>query len=270
MLLCEELLTPRTHSLQQLTLLRLRGDRSGGTLTLEQCLADPDAPGEVCLYPLTGQVRLECPVSSSSVVFGGRASILVPDICTFRMQYRPGPSRTCLAVRALTETCDALLVTCPNTALVLPWDVEGPHRAFYRQVGEGTHRREVREMPPPAGAHLHLGETLNIPGGLSSWPPHASTEDRARYALGKTTHEEVMFFICQQPGIAVLDGQLSTGDSVNQLVRIENGSAHVMPLGSHTLYAAPDSFLWYFWAYAGTALTKEYNQWATDVGTYRK
>jgi len=141
---------------------------------------------------------------------------------------------------------------------------------LWNDVGEGTHFRTVAEVPTPQGFELFCGETLNIPGGTSSWPPHATAEDLRQYSARKTTWNEIMFFSSQEPGIVNLQGIYADGTIVDALQPIANGSAHVMPLGSHALTAHPASYLHYVWIYYGTALQKQYRKFASDTNIYVK
>lgn len=142
--------------------------------------------------------------------------------------------------------------------------------AAWHTVGEGTHLRRVAEIPTPRGAIIHCGETHNIPGGISSWPPHASQEDIERFTNGETTWNEVMWFACSAPGIADLRGIYTGGTLVRKYQEIRNGDAHAMPLGSHAIHGGPGASMVYVWGYCGTALQKTYNQAADDLGVYRK
>ncbi len=168
-------------------------------------------------------------------------------------------------ILCLAATADPHVAYLQNPHPYLHWN-----DTVWNDVGEGCHFRQVAEVPTPEGFCIYTGETLNIPGGTSSWPPHANPEDLRRFAAKETTWEEVMMFFCKEPAIADLQGIYTGGKIVNELVRIENGSAHVMPLGSHKIIGACDSYTYYQWSYLGTALQKSYRQFASDTNIYVK
>ncbi len=141
---------------------------------------------------------------------------------------------------------------------------------YWHTVGHGTHERTVAEVPRVEGYELDVGETMNLPGAWSSYPPHANAEDIEKFGNGQTTWEEIFYCVCEKPGVIVLNGLYTDGSVVNKLQAVQNGEAYVVPLGSHPLVAHPSSFLWYFWAYCGTALEKQYKKYSDDVLTYRK
>lgn len=134
-------------------------------------------------------------------------------------------------------------------------------------VGNGTHRRTVRVIDgPPAPFKIYGGETLNIPGGWSSWPAHANQEDLRKW----DDWQETFFVVTPGYGLLHLDGTYHDGTYVSGTQIVHNGDAIVTPLGSHPIVASPGAWLWYAWFYTGGALKKTYNQWATDLGTYVK
>lgn len=136
-------------------------------------------------------------------------------------------------------------------------------------VGKGTHRRQVRVIEEqPESFHIYAGETLQKEGTWSSWPAHASSED-----IGKWSEfQEVMWFATPTYGLIVLDGFYNDGSRADGIEMIRNNTARVTPLGSHPIVCAPDvgGFLYYFWAYTGSALVKTYNSLAHDLGVYVK
>lgn len=253
------LLSSETAPLRTLSLARLQLDQ-GEPLCRVQTQGE-----EIILYSLIGTVHIHTK-NHDWGIFGGRRHILEPRVHAMRF---PAGCAQEIIVELQGQSADLLVVGAfAEGSTIMP--VAHREDCVLHQVGEGAHAREVRVLPRPLGYVLDCGETLNIPGGISSWPPHANAGDLAKFQQGLTTWEEVMFFVCPSPGIAVLDGCYADGTPVNEIIRVENGQAYPMPLGSHTCYAAPDSYLWYFWCYCGTALTKQYNRWATDVLTYKK
>jgi 5-deoxy-D-glucuronate isomerase len=223
---------------------------------------------EGVLYSLVGQAQAYVDGVRVGII-GGRKSVTEQQAHAIRVPWGVR-SEVCLTLDGFSA--DFLWVTRQadhaEPATSLPY----VHRndTFFHEVGSGAHRRTVGEVPTPQGFMIFLGETLNIPGGTSSWPAHATPEDVEAFARGETTWEEMMFFVAPKPGIAVLNGFYSNMEVAYKSISVENGSAHIMPLGSHRITAAPDSFIYYFWAYTGSALKKTYNRFATDVLTYVK
>lgn len=263
------LLDKTTAPLNRLALHRIQLDASSPSVTLGHVTRC-----ECLLYSLCGKASVFADGQSLTMI-GGRRS--VTDRLIHAVRFPAG--KTCTVTVSVADyAADLLWVTCYQLNAVTRHEPSTPYihysDATVHQVGEGTHRREVRVLELPPGYEIEAGETLNISGGLSSWPAHANGEDIARFLKGEVAWEELMFFVCSTPGIAVLDGYYNPtthgSQHTREVYRVENGSARVMPLGSHTLYAAPDSPLWYFWVYCGNALQKQYRKWATDVGTYRK
>lgn len=140
---------------------------------------------------------------------------------------------------------------------------------YWHEVGSGTHLRTVAEVSRVEGYELDVGETLNIVGGWSSVPPHASDADLARFSNGESTWEEGFFVVCEKPAIVDVKGVYTGGTIVEKVMHLHNGEAYVMPLGSHAVVAHPQSYVYYFWVYCGTALEKVYRKYSTDVGVYR-
>ena len=259
-LLLDHTNAPLTH----LTLHRLQLAQDEPTCTLHT------QGEELCLYSLIGTVLLrEVRVGEESWdwgTLGTRRAVTAPGVDVWR--FPAGPSRW-LEVQLADFSADLLVVSAPGP--VSAAGPVGPGRDVWsHQVGTGTHQREVRDVSTPVGYRISCGETLNIPGGISSWPPHATAADLAKFQTGLTTWEEVFFVIAPSPGLAVLDGWYSDGTRAERVLRLDNGQGYAMPLGSHMCYAAPDSYLYYAWFYVGDALKKEYKRYADDVGVYRR
>lgn len=234
--------------------------------------------GEAVLYPLLGTVDAVVETDSAAYCagwLGGRDGIFSPPTnCLRLVPGVVGEMRVRLTVLLERHPTADLLVlhttqsprTVPLTGAVMLQHVYQCHT-----VGQGTHQRIVTEFDTPQGYLWQVGETVQEAGMTSSWPPHATPDDMDRYLKGTGgTWEEVMQFFCREPGKVVLDGVYSTGDIVGKSILVGNGAAQVMPLGSHAVTAHPASPLAYVWGYVGTALTKTYNKFADDLGTYIK
>ena len=257
------LLSPDNAPLRTLTLSRLQLDQDEPACTVET------TGEELLIYNLIGKVEIR-EYSYGDMwdwgTVGERRKITDPGVAAMRF-----PSGQARAIEILLAdfSADLLLVSVPGISDAVP-PLPQITNAWAHQVGEGTHQREVREVPTPARYAISCGETINPPGGVSSWPPHANAEDLAKFRAGATTWDEAFFIVAPSSGIAVLDGYYGDGTPVQDLVRLENGRAYPMCLGSHMCYAAPDSYLYYAWFYYGDALQKQYRKYADDVGVYRK
>lgn len=258
------LLSPETHPLHRLTLSRIQLDATSPVTSLET------HGDEVLLYSLVGRADVYCNGRFLGS-FGNRKQVTERLVHAIRF---PMGTEFTVALTVNGAAADILCLTATppvhGNSLVNPHPYLHWNDTVWNEVGEGCHFRHVAEVPTPEGFAIYTGETLNIPGGTSSWPPHANPEDLRRFAAKETTWEEVMFFSCKEPGIVDLQGIYTGGKIVNELVRIENGSAQVMPLGSHRIVAAPDSYIWYHWSYCGTALQKQYRKFASDTNIYVK
>ena len=103
--------------------------------------------------------------------------------------------------------------------------------------GEGPTSRRVRTYVP--SGPLIVGETLNEPGGWSSWPPHHHE------------HEEMYLYRFDSDlGFGIHVGYDDTSD---RPVTVRDGSVVRITTGWHPVVAAPSSTMYYLWALAGDA-----------------
>ena len=277
------LLDKHTAPLDRLTLVRLQLDASCPSLVLGT------QGNEGLLYSLVGRVTVYADGLCLGTL-GGRRSVTEPQIHCIRF---PAGVMTTITVVLDGFAADVLWVTYESSSfkvVATPYSrvtynqgtstnmtsviQQTPylhwHDTVWHSVGTGTYARTVAEVPRPDGYRLDVGETLNPPGAWSSYPPHANTQDIEHFSNGETTWEEVFFCVCEQPGIVNLQGVYTGGTIVEKVMPVYNGHAYVMPLGSHAMVAHPQSYLYYFWCYAGTALEKIYRKYSDDVGVYRK
>jgi 5-deoxy-glucuronate isomerase len=276
----ETLLSPEHHPLVSLSLHRLR-------LTRADPAVEWKSDGDECLlYGLIGAVGLEATTDDGQRLAGELRPLRwrVDARGAVALRLPPGQPWTVI-LRVLDASADYLLVRRRANPLALDAahpvnpgprvprrDAPAPlgpvlhegHTDAVHPVGEGAWRREVRVFDLPDGYEIHAGETLNPPGHWSSWPSHAHPEDLGKWA----DWQECFFLVTPSPGLIVLDGHYCTGQRVNEIREATNGLALVTPLGSHPIVASPAAWLYYFWVYHGTALTKTYNRFATDVGAY--
>jgi 5-deoxy-glucuronate isomerase len=113
--------------------------------------------------------------------------------------------------------------------LIAPDDVAEETR------GDGCTSRRVRTYVD--SGPLIVGETLNPPGGWSSWPPH------------QHDHEEIYLYRFDPPhGFGVHVAYDERGD---RPVVVRDGSIQRINGGWHPVVAAPGFTMYYLWALAG-------------------
>lgn len=134
----------------------------------------------------------------------------------------------------------AATVVWRATDRALPSHVIDPSTVADEDRGEGTTVRHVRTYV--SEGPLIVGETLNPPGGWSSWPPH------------RHEHEEAYLYRFDPPhGFGVHVGYDERGGDHPVIVR--DGSIERITDGWHPVVAAPGFTMYYLWALAGDADT---------------
>jgi 5-deoxy-glucuronate isomerase len=101
--------------------------------------------------------------------------------------------------------------------------------------GSGTTARRVRTYA--SEGPLIAGETLNPPGGWSSWPPHSHA------------HEEIYLYRFDPDYGFGLHADLSADGEGPRVVR--DGDIVRIVGGQHPVVAAPGCAMYYLWALAG-------------------
>ena len=109
------------------------------------------------------------------------------------------------------------------------------------------------DLPPPSGGvtarrvrtyvaegELIVGETLNPPGGWSSWPPHHHA------------HEEIYLYRFDPPHGFGVHADLAPGRNPRV---VRNGDIVRIVDGEHPVVAAPGCAMYYLWALAGDSNT---------------
>lgn len=200
--------------------------------------------GELFVHPLVGYGQ----VNGKSI--GGRKNI-----------FHPFPGGELLEkdaeIKAVTAF-DVIVATCETKHVADTASVQ----AKIHCIGSGTAKREVREILGFGGPaqHLRCGETVNRPGGWSSWPPHAFDHDATTQGF------EEVFFVFTDPkdSYALITRK---GSGYDDVVKVSSGTRVDVPLGEHPIVAAPETRLIYAWFYVGA--DKRYAQWAEDMGTYK-
>ena len=133
-----------------------------------------------------------------------------------------------LAATVVWRACDHEL---PST-VIDPATVEEEAR------GEDATARRVRTYV--SEGPLIVGETLNPPGGWSSWPPHRHEHEEAYLYRFEPAHGFGVHVAYDEDG----------GD---QPVIVRDGSIERITGGWHPVVAAPGCTMYYLWALAGDA-----------------
>jgi 5-deoxy-glucuronate isomerase len=116
-----------------------------------------------------------------------------------------------------------------------PTRVIDPASVAEEARGEATTARRVRTYV--AEGELIVGETLNPPGGWSSYPPH------------RHDHEELYLYRFDPPtGFGV---HVSYDDATDAARVVRDGSIERITDGYHPVVAAPAAAMYYLWALAG-------------------
>jgi len=137
---------------------------------------------------------------------------------------------------ALDGDVDATIVWRASDRDVAPAIID-PATVADELRGEGTTARRVRTYV--SEGPLIVGETLNPPGGWSSWPPH------------RHEHEEIYLYRFE-PGHG-FGVHVGYDDDADRPVIVRDGSIERITDGWHPVVAAPGFTMYYLWALAGTA-----------------
>jgi 5-deoxy-glucuronate isomerase len=121
----------------------------------------------------------------------------------------------------------------------LPARVIAPDEVVEEDRGNGADARRVRTYLP-AGP-LIAGETLNPPGGWSSYPPH------------RHEHEEVYVYRFEPAG--GFGVAINYDDTREEAIIVHDGHVQRIASGYHPVAAAPGYAMYYLWALAGESHT---------------
>ena len=190
-------------------------------------------------------------VGGRSDVFSGPPCVLyIPPHCSYTIQ-------------PASDHFRAGLFSAPATQRHAPVLVE-PGAVQAKQVGHGSFERTVYTALGDnfAAERLLAGETLNAPGGWSSFPPHK--HDRSNPPHEACLEEIYYFQIQPATGFGFIWTYTTPGDpdGFNNVFVVENGDTVLLPKGYHPVVAAPGCRLHYTWVLAGEQ--RQYGAWAED------
>lgn len=109
---------------------------------------------------------------------------------------------------------------------------------------------------------LLVGETYNLPGSWSSYPPHKHDKSDAS---GEEPYEEIYFYMThpsQGFGVQRIYTEGNDPNPMNEVLVVESGDAVVIPRGYHPVVAAAGYRLTYLWALAGEE--RRFGSWSDD------
>lgn len=123
-----------------------------------------------------------------------------------------------------------------------------PREVKVRSAGKGNFQRNVYDIigSDIKAGRLLVGETINLPGNWSSYPPHKHDEDNLPT---ESKMEEVYFFKVNPPqGFGFIRLYDKRHDEV---YTVQNNDVVIIPKGYHPVAAAPGYSLYYLWILAG-------------------
>jgi 5-deoxy-D-glucuronate isomerase len=217
----------------------------------------PFPNSEVYVHPLVGNGSISIG-GGSSIPIVGRKTVFDPPTRGFLLQGRS-------AVVTPDSALDLIVTMVETETERDEWCAVEPKA---HEIGEGNYRRTVYEILGGDGPseRIRLGETFNVKGGWSSWPPHSFDADDS---LAPKFEEVFVPFLRPKDGSALLRrrGKFWDGREVDDAVALRSGEMVEVPLGSHPIVGGPDTSLMYFWAYL-CPVAKQYGVWAEDCGGY--
>lgn len=175
------------------------------------------------------------------------------------------PAGSAYQVTALQAGFDAVITSAPvlerGQPLLFPPSeiVETTHGAgrWKRKIYMGT----VGDYPIQ---RLMVGETLNQPGGWTSFPPHKHDE---RNPPQEMPYEEIYFFLIKpDTGFAIqhIYDAPEREQAINTTIVVHDGDAVVIPHGYHPVVGAPGHQMYYVWILCGEMGERTYGQASTD------
>ncbi len=171
------------------------------------------------------------------------------------------PAGARLAVEGRQVGARLALFSAPS-AESRPPKLVGPGEATARQVGSGAFLRTVTSVVDQhTASRLLVGETLNRPGGWSSYPPHKHDA----LSQAEAPMEEVYHYLLRPQGgfgLQMVYTQPDDPAPFQRIYRVRDGDTVIIPRGYHPLVAGGGYELAYLWAISGARV--QYAAWADD------
>jgi 5-deoxy-glucuronate isomerase len=198
---------------------------------------------EFAVIVLSGSVDLTCG-SEHFADLGGRATVFSgPATGAF---VPPGLGLKLTARSA----CEVALCSAPSDAEGPP-QVVAPSEVVVRTVGHWNWTREVHNVIGQNVKHarrLVVGETYNLPGNWSSFPPHRHIRDDFPFEVAM---EEVYHFRVNPPGGFGIQCLYNDDLSIDETYTVRDGDTVAIPAAYHPVAAAPGYQVYYLWMLAG-------------------
>ena len=248
-----EVMGPQSHPLKYLKFARL--------LLVDDlaCYEENTGGEEVVISILSGTCRAGIDGEEVWEGLGGRASMLegTPDMIYVPRGRRWRIDRIGDTVHAAVFRAEARRDTAP--AVVRSGDV--PVATF--GMGAWQRRAVLAVVENVDADRLLVGETYNLPGCWSSYPPHK--HDSAAPPR-EAWYEEIYHYAVRPPqGFGIqrvyTDGQAP--DPLDEAYVVEDGDTVALPRGYHPVVAAGGYCLGYLWALAGEE--RSFGAWSQDA-----
>ena len=158
------------------------------------------------------------------------------------------PPEVTLKLEALSP-CEVALCAAPSESEGGP-QIVTPDEVVVKTVGNWNWQRDVHTIigdNVPQAQRLVVGETFNLPGNWSSYPPHKHTEDN--YPFEVRMEEVYHFRVNPQQGFGI---QCLFDDeyTIDVAYIVRDGDTVVIPPAYHPVAAAPGYQVYYLWMLA--------------------
>jgi 5-deoxy-glucuronate isomerase len=209
--------------------------------------------GPVRVEVETGEGVWRAEVPGRPSVAEPHAMVFVPPKAAVRLEAGDGGARIVVAGAA-------------GQAGTRPVMVSG-EQIVRRRVGRDNWQRTVFTHigDQVEAAHLICGETVNEPGGWSSYPPHKHDRFVERAGVAEVPMEEIYYFQIDPPqgfGFMRIYTDAEDEQEFDVALVVEHGDTVLIPRGYHPVVAGPGYRLNYSWFLAGEG--RVYGAWTDD------
>ena len=153
-----------------------------------------------------------------------------------------------ITIKALSEA-EVALCAAPSSASGGPQLIT-PSQVTVKTVGRWNWVRDVHTVigdNVQQAQRLVIGETFNLPGNWSSYPPHKHTEDNYPFEVRM---EEIYHFRVNPPQGFGIQCLFNDDMSIREAYIVEDGDTVVIPAAYHPVAAAPGYQVYYLWMLA--------------------
>ncbi len=207
--------------------------------------------GGECVWTISGAAgALSGVLDSREGIFDGPPSaVFMPAGSRLHLESRGGPVQL------------AFFSTPPREERP-PYLIE-PQEATVRTIGaKSWTRRVVSVVDERIASRLLVGETINVPGNWSSYPPHKHDADLP----GQEVPMEEVYHFCLRPpggfGVQLVYTAKTDPFPFDESYRVSDGDTVVIPRGYHPVVAAAGYQLAYLWAISGERVKS--GAWTTE------